>query len=101
MTLKFRDAQFPVMLELFAQLKHGEMDGVQVRLGRLQNLLASSCKEHLDFLQHIDDLDMEEVEMHCFKELIHNHHGYQSLTDIPKLPELIEDDPQNDVSLFS
>lgn len=31
------------MLDLFADLKRGYCDGVKVRIGRLQNLLSSSC----------------------------------------------------------
>lgn len=39
----FRDPQFEEMLDLFAMLKKGYCDGVKVRIGRLQNLLSSSC----------------------------------------------------------
>ena len=31
------------MLELLAMLKKGHCDGLKVRLGRLQNLISSSC----------------------------------------------------------
>lgn len=39
----FRDPQFEEMLDLFAMLKKGHCDGIKVRIGRLQNLLSSSC----------------------------------------------------------
>ena len=45
-----RDPQFGSMLNFLAQLRQGHCEGVKVRLGRLQNLLSSSCIEHLDFL---------------------------------------------------
>ena len=38
-----RDPHFKHMLDLFAMLKKGHCDGVKVRLGRLQNLISSSC----------------------------------------------------------
>lgn len=38
-----RDPHFKQMLDLFAMLKKGHCDGVKVRLGRLQNLISSSC----------------------------------------------------------
>lgn len=39
----YRDPQFEEMLDLFAMLKKGYCDGIKVRIGRLQNLLSSSC----------------------------------------------------------
>lgn len=38
-----RDPQFKEMLDLMAMLKKGYCDSVKVRIGRLQNLIASSC----------------------------------------------------------
>lgn len=38
-----RDPQFKKMLDLLAMLKKGYCDDVKVRMGRLQNLLSSSC----------------------------------------------------------
>lgn len=38
-----RDPQFKQMLDLLAMLKKGYCDGVKVRIGRLQNLISSSC----------------------------------------------------------
>nr|CAD7197061.1 unnamed protein product [Timema douglasi] len=38
-----RDPQFKEMLDLLAMLKKGHCDGTKVRIGRLQNLIASSC----------------------------------------------------------
>ena len=45
-----RDPHFDKMVKFLAQIKSGQVDGIKVRLGRVQNLLASSCIEHLDFL---------------------------------------------------
>lgn len=38
-----RDPQFKEMLNLLAMLKKGFCDGMKVRIGRLQNLISSSC----------------------------------------------------------
>lgn len=38
-----RDPQFKEMLDLLAMLKKGYCDTVKVRVGRLQNLISSSC----------------------------------------------------------
>jgi len=38
-----RDPQFKKMLDLFAMLKKGYCDKTKVRIGRLQNLISSSC----------------------------------------------------------
>lgn len=38
-----RDPQFKKMLDLLAMLKKGYCDGIKVRIGRLQNLISSSC----------------------------------------------------------
>jgi len=39
----FRDPHFKEMLDLLAMLKKGYCDGMKVRIGRLQNLISSSC----------------------------------------------------------
>jgi len=41
--INFRDPQFKEMLDLLAMLKKGYCDGMKVRIGRLQNLISSSC----------------------------------------------------------
>ncbi|KAK7865402.1 hypothetical protein R5R35_001882 [Gryllus longicercus] len=75
-----RDPQFKEMLDLLAMLKKGYCDGLKVRVGRLQNLISSSCIEHLDFMNTVDvDLDLVQ-----FRQLEHEYIGYQSLTDVPK-----------------
>ena len=38
-----RDVQFNKMLDLLAMLKKGYCDDVKVRIGRIQNLISSSC----------------------------------------------------------
>lgn len=50
--------------------------------GRLQNLISSSCIEHLDFM---NDYISSEMNVTFFKELEHDYIGYQSLTDVPKM----------------
>ncbi|XP_044743853.1 probable phosphorylase b kinase regulatory subunit beta isoform X2 [Chrysoperla carnea] len=77
-----RDTQFKRMLDLLAMLKKGHCDGMKVRIGRLQNLISSSCIEHLDFMNSSDM--PEETTFKQFRQLEHDYIGYQSLTDIPK-----------------
>ncbi|XP_035712716.1 probable phosphorylase b kinase regulatory subunit beta isoform X2 [Folsomia candida] len=75
-----RDRKFKELLDLFAELKKGHCDGLKVRIGRLQNLISSSCIEHLDFMNHINvDLNVAP-----FRQVVHEYSGYQSLTDVPK-----------------
>lgn len=93
-------------------LKKGHCDGLKVRMGRLQvseahlyvvqqlthilvgggicqdwhflvqNLISSSCIEHLDFLHLLPHDALPKFE--AFQQLEHTNTGYQSLTDVPK-----------------
>ncbi|XP_030749820.1 probable phosphorylase b kinase regulatory subunit beta [Sitophilus oryzae] len=76
-----RDPQFKQMLDLLAMLKKGYCDNVKVRIGRLQNLISSSCVEHLDFMNQLDGLTDSFTH---FQQLEHEYIGYQSLTDVPR-----------------
>lgn len=76
-----RDPQFKEMIDLLAMLKKGYCDGMKVRIGRLQNLISSSCFEHLDFMSH---LELPESCEKTFNQINHEYIGYQSLTDVPK-----------------
>lgn len=76
-----RDPQFKEMLDLLAMLKKGYCDGMKVRIGRLQNLISSSCMEHLDF---VSDIDHDTTDNSNFVQIHHEYIGYQSLTDVPK-----------------
>ncbi|XP_044266152.1 probable phosphorylase b kinase regulatory subunit beta isoform X3 [Tribolium madens] len=77
-----RDPQFKKMLDLLAMFKKGYCEGVKVRVGRLQNLISSSCVEHLDFM---NVLDFPVDTFTQFKQLQHDYIGYQSLTDVPRV----------------
>ncbi|XP_067624233.1 probable phosphorylase b kinase regulatory subunit beta isoform X3 [Eurosta solidaginis] len=81
-----RDPQFKEMLDLLAMLKKGYCDGMKVRIGRLQNLISSSCFEHLDFLNQSNLPDNEKA----FMQINHEYIGYQSLTDVPKAQSYVE-----------
>ncbi|XP_042207580.1 probable phosphorylase b kinase regulatory subunit beta isoform X3 [Homarus americanus] len=82
-----RDVHFRELLDLLAMLKSGYCDGLKIRTGRLQNLIASSCIEHLDFMNAMDiDLDITP-----FEQLQHASIGYQSLTDVPTAITYSED----------
>ncbi|XKL60608.1 hypothetical protein PGB90_007665 [Kerria lacca] len=76
-----RDPQFNKMVDLLAMFKKGHCDSVKVRIGRLQNLLSSSCIEHLDFMKLTEKPNLEILQ---FQQLVHDYIGYQSLTDVPK-----------------
>lgn len=82
-----RDPQFKEMLDLLAMLKKGYCDGMKVRIGRLQNLISSSCIEHLDFMNQ-NDLPESET---AFTQINHEYIGYQSLTDVPKAQSYVEE----------
>ncbi|XP_049964722.1 probable phosphorylase b kinase regulatory subunit beta isoform X1 [Schistocerca serialis cubense] len=83
-----RDPQFTEMLDLLAMLKKGFCDGMKVRIGRLQNLISSSCIEHLDFMNTVETSEMV---FEPFKQLEHDYIGYQSLTDVPRAVAYDED----------
>ncbi|CAL4083790.1 unnamed protein product, partial [Meganyctiphanes norvegica] len=82
-----RDVHFRELLDLLAQLKTGYCDGLKVRTGRLQNLISSSCIEHLDFMSTLDI----ELDISPFEQLQHTSIGYQSLTDVPQAIQYSED----------
>lgn len=83
-----RDPQFKEMLDLLAMLKKGYCDGMKVRIGRLQNLISSSCIEHLDFMPSAD-LPGDNVTQ--FSQIHHEYIGYQSLTDVPRAQTYVEE----------
>ncbi|KAF7266397.1 hypothetical protein GWI33_020273 [Rhynchophorus ferrugineus] len=83
-----RDPQFKKMLDLLAMLKKGYCDNVKVRIGRLQNLISSSCVEHLDFMNQLEGLTDN---FSHFQQLEHDYIGYQSLTDVPRVSNYIDD----------
>lgn len=77
------------MVQLLAELRHGHCQGVKVRLGRLQNLVASACTEHLDLLpgcQQDSALDLQPLQ-----QLGQVYSGYHSLTDLPRGVEVVEE----------
>lgn len=113
-----RDPQFKEMLDLLAMLKKGYCDGTKVRIGRLQNLISSSCIGDCilmvkiiiysicfhrllissfpdDFFvpEHLDFVSTIEtdLELKQFKQLEHDYIGYQSLTDVPRSLAYTED----------
>uniref|UniRef100_A0A4D5RAB5 Phosphorylase b kinase regulatory subunit n=1 Tax=Scolopendra viridis TaxID=118503 RepID=A0A4D5RAB5_SCOVI len=81
-----RDEKFRELIDLLAMMKSGYCDKLQVRIGRLQNLISSSCVEHLDFLHNTNI----EFKFSPFQQVQHKSVGYQSLTDIPKFLALQE-----------
>ncbi|KAI5742782.1 hypothetical protein M8J77_011338 [Diaphorina citri] len=90
-----RDPQFKEMLDLMAMFKKGNCDGIKVRIGRLQNLINSSCIEHLDFMHMVDSSNLEFSQLN---QVQHDYIGYQSLTDVPKALTYTED--RCDLAIF-
>lgn len=80
-----RDANFKEMLDLLVECKNGclKSSGLKVKIGRLQNLISSSCVEHLDFFHMLSEEEMPKLQ--SFRQIEHTYGlGYQSLTHIPK-----------------
>ena len=86
------------MLKFLSALKRGECEGVKVRLGRLQNLLSSSCVEHLDFLANVN---LDSLAVEPLDELLGHYAGYQSLTDIPARLAAEDGQEENDKNYAS
>ncbi|KAK6186118.1 hypothetical protein SNE40_008216 [Patella caerulea] len=80
-----RGHNFGEFLDLLAQFKKGSVDGVRVRLGRLQSFIQSACIEHLDFLHQIEDPDIFQP----LKEKVVGS-NFKSLTDLPTLTDITD-----------
>lgn len=95
-----RDENFREMLDLLAEFKKGQLQsGLKVKTGRLQNLISSSCVEHLDFLNLLPSDSIPRFD--CLKQLEHTiNSGYQSLTDIPKAAVIQEPKDDNFIQKF-
>lgn len=75
-----RGPQRNELLELLSQFKQGNVNGISVRMDRLQTLISAACVEHLDF---IDD-DATDIQFFALKELETDNSRYKSLSDLPK-----------------
>ena len=83
-----KDPQFVVITNFLSELRQGTIDGVKIRLGRLQNLLSSCCIEHLD---SVSGYEISAEAAHAPVQELNTHNfGYQSLTEIPKIAEIKE-----------
>jgi len=81
-----RGHNFTEFLDLLSQFKKGFVGDIRVRLGRLQSFISSSAVEHLDFLNLLPDKDI----FTPFAEKTMKS-SFKSLTEIPQLMELHED----------
>lgn len=73
-----RDANFKEMLDMLVECKNGclKSSGLKVKIGRLQNLISSSCIEHLDFFHTLSDEELPKLQ--SFRQLEHTYGlGYQ------------------------
>lgn len=82
-----RGPQRNELLDLLSQFKQGFVNGVPVRVDRLQTLISSGCIEHLDFLEE----ETNTTEFLILKELETDNSQYKSLSDLPKLMILSQD----------
>ena len=57
MYYKYCRGHFSHFINFLAELKHGTVAGVKVRLDRLQALISTSSIEHLEFGGEDDNLD--------------------------------------------
>ncbi|VDI71727.1 phosphorylase kinase alpha/beta subunit [Mytilus galloprovincialis] len=80
-----RGPNFPEFLDLLSMFKRGDVDGVRVRVGKLQSMITSACTEHLDFLDTVGDEVFQRFEEKAVTQ------SFKSLTEIPKLPEILDD----------
>ena len=84
-----KDPHFGVIIKFLAELRQGSIDGIKIRLGRIQNLVSSSCIEHLDSISGYEistaaaNAPVQELNTHSF--------GYQSLREVPKIPKIKEE----------
>ncbi|BFZ13480.1 hypothetical protein BsWGS_16519 [Bradybaena similaris] len=89
-----RGHNFAEFLELLSQFKRGDVDGIRVRLGRLQSFISSAAVEHLDFLNLLPDptifTPFQEKSMKS---------SFRSLTEIPQLVALEEESFINETSI--
>lgn len=90
-----RGKNFSEFLDLLAQFKSGDVDGIRVRVGRLQTLISSACIEHLDFLSTLPDQSIFQP----FQESNHGQYSFKSLTDIPAITELADNTVLNEQEL--
>lgn len=65
-----KDVHFRDLLDLLVQFKNGQLkkSGLRIKTGRLQNLISSSCIEHLDFLHLLPHEHLPQFK--SFRELV-------------------------------
>ena len=68
-----RGPQAGEMLKLLASFRAGECNGIRVRTGFLQNFLASSCVEHLDFVVDLSAVKKSSFQVLVFIDIVHPH----------------------------
>lgn len=77
-----RDVHFRDLLDLLVQFKNGQLkkSGLRIKTGRLQNLISSSCIEHLDFLHLLPHEHLPQFK--SFRQLVES--PKQSLLNISR-----------------
>ncbi len=82
------------LLELLSQFKQGNINGISVRIERLQTLTSAGCSEHLDFIND----DITDIQFFALKEIETDNSRYKSLSELPKemkTPEYIISNSQD------
>ena len=75
-----RGPQSAELLELLSQFKQGNVNGISVRMERLQTLTSAACLENLDFINE----DVKDIEFFALKEIITDTSRYKSINELPK-----------------
>lgn len=75
---------FDHILDLLVQLKNGHVNGIRVRLGRVHQLLNTSCIEHIDFASS-DDVEFD-------IDVLEESDGKDQLLSLASLHEGMDDD---------
>lgn len=83
-----KDPQFYEFLDLLIEIRMLKVEGVNLQLGRLQNLIAAASVETLDYTNHID---MTDLKFEPFKQTHHKFLGYETLSEMPKVKPLVEE----------
>lgn len=68
------------LLELLSQFKQGNVNGISVRMERLQTLTSGGCLEHLDFIND----EATDLQFFSLKEIETDNTRYKSLSELPK-----------------
>ena len=83
-----KDPQFYELLNLLSDIRMEKIDGVNIQLGRIQNLLTASAMESMDYTNHIDIIKMK---IKPYQQVYHKFLGYMTPSEMPtEVPKVEE-----------